>query len=322
MRRSRSLTALGAALFAPSAALAQAGAPETALRIGVQLDDGSAPILWAKNAGLFEKAGLAVDIQKFSSGTAAAAAIAGGALEIARSNPVALIVAHSRNVPFTVIAPVDSYRTERPDIGMLVLAKSPLSSARDFAGKTIGVSALGDFYTLAARAWLEKNGGSADTVKFVELPPPAIPAALDQGRIDGGPLSEPILEFALSTGKYRIAAKIFDAISPRFVESLYFARNDWLLANHNAVDRFIGVIRDANNYVNAHENETIGLIASFMSLDPAAITSMPRPERTPYVDPLEVQPIIELLARNKVIDKAFPAQEFIYPGALPPRRTR
>lgn len=318
MRRHHLLAACGAAFIMPAVARAQS--PPAALRIGVQLDDGSAPILWAKNAGLFERAGLAVDIQKFSSGSAAAAAIAGGSLEIARSNPVALVSAHVRDVPFTVIAPVDSYRSEHADGGMLVLAGSKLSSARDFDGKTIAVSSLGDFYTLAVRAWLDKNGGDAGSVHFVELPPPAIPPALDQGRIDGAPLVEPVLEFALGTGKYRVAAKVFDAIAPRFVESLYFARADWILAHHDLVDRFIAVMRDANTYVDAHESETIPLIAAFMSLDPAAIAHMPRPERTPYVDPAELQPIIELLAHYKVIDNSFPARAMIYPGALPPSR--
>lgn len=321
MRRSLSLATIGAALLAPQTVGAQTPAAPT-LRIGVQLDDGSAPILWAKNAGLFEKAGLSVDIQKFTSGTAAAAAIAGGSLEIARSNPVALVTAHTRDVPFQVIAPVDSYHSDHADLGMIVLAASTLATARDFNDKTIAVSALGDFYTLAVRAWLDKNGGNAESVHFVELPPPAIPAALDQGRIDGAPLAEPILEFAMRTGKYRLAAKVFDAIAPRFVESLYFARIDWVLAHRDLVDRFISVMRDANAYVNAHESETIPLIASFMSLDAAAIARMPRPERTPYVDPAELQPIIELLARYKVIEKSFPAQAMIYPGTLPPGRAR
>src|SRR5262249_12505850 len=148
MRRAAALLALSAApLAAPRRGGAQA-APAGALRIGVQLDDGSAPILWAKNAGLFEKAGLAVDIQKFTSGTAAAAAVAGGSLEIARSNPVALVTAHAKDVPFQVIAPVDSYHTDHPDLGMIVLTGSKLAAARDFEGKTIAVSALGDFYTL------------------------------------------------------------------------------------------------------------------------------------------------------------------------------
>jgi NitT/TauT family transport system substrate-binding protein len=318
MHRAGLLAVTAACAFVvPRAAAAQPS--PVPLRIGVQLDDGSAPILWAKNGGLFERAGLTVDIQKFTSGTAAAAAVAGGSLEIARSNPVALVTAHSKDVPFQVIAPVDSYHTEHPDLGMIVLTGSKLATAHDFEGKTIAVSALGDFYTLAARAWLEKNGANAESVHFVELPPPSIPAALDQGRIDGAPLAQPILEFALRTGKYRLAAKVFDAISPRFVESLYFARIDWINAHREQVEKFITVIRDANTYVNAHQSETIPLIASFMNLDPAAIARMPRPERTPYVDPAELQPIIDLLVRYKVIDKPFPAASMIYPGALPRR---
>lgn len=237
MRRAESLGALGAVLLAPAAARAQSAGSAAALRIGVQLDDGSTPILWAKNVGLFEKAGLNVDLQKFTSGNTAAAAISGGSLEIARANPVAFVLARSRDIPFTAIAPIDSYRADHPDGGMLVLAHSPLSSARDFRDKTIGVSSLGDFYSLVVWAWLEKNGGDRDAVKFVELPPPAITAALDQGRIDGAPISEPTLSSALATGRYRVAARVFDAIAPRYVQTLYFARTDWIAAHRDVVDR-------------------------------------------------------------------------------------
>jgi len=292
-----------ASILVLTIATARGQAPPTLIRVGVEADDGSTPIFWAKDAGLFARAGLNVDVQRLPRSSAATAAISDGAFEIARATTLALVVAHDRSEPFSIVAPADAYRSDHPDAALIVPAASRLSRGREFGGKALGVPALGDVATLATRAWLDAD--HAGPVQMLEVPPATVNAALDGGRIAGAPLGEPELALAVASGKYRVAAKVFDAIAPHFVRSAYFARNDWILANRDIVDRFLAVIREANAYVGVHESETPPGIA--------------HPARPADVDPAEVQPIIALLVRYQVIAKAFPAQQMIYPSALPPR---
>lgn len=290
----------------------------TLIRVGTEADDGATPLLWARSAGLFAKAGLTVSIERITSSAAATAAISNGDLEVARTNALALVVANDRSQGFSIVAPAASYRSEQPDAALVVPAASTRSRARDFTDQAIGVPAIGDMNSLAARAWLDKNGGGG-AVRLIEVGTTPL-AALDDGRVAGVTLAEPALSAAVASRKVRVVAHVFDAIAPRYLESAYFARTGWILANRDVADRFLAVMREANAYVAAHERETIAVIASYVSRDPAALAPMARPARPVDVDPAELQPVIALLQRYGVIARTFPAQQMVYPNALAPAR--
>jgi NitT/TauT family transport system substrate-binding protein len=297
-------------------AAARGQSTPTLIRVGVEANDAATPLLWARSAGLFTKAGLYVDIQRVDNSAAATTAVLGGTLEIAASGSLALILAHDRDLGFSIVAPAAVYRSDEPDAVLVVPATSTRSRARDFTDQAIGVTTLGDITSLAARAWLDKNG-SGTAVRVVEVGS-AAGAALDDGRVAGVALGGPALAAALASGKVRVAAHIFDAIAPHYVESAYFARNGWILANRDLVDRFLAVVREANAYVAGHERETIPMISAYLSRDPASLAQMSRPARPADVDAADLQPLIALLARYQVIPKAFPAQQLVYPPALAP----
>ena len=67
--------------------------------------------------GMFEKAGLQIELSMMGSGNAITAAVAGGALDIGLSSLVAIIQGHLRGIPLTIVAPgglwVDARITRR-----------------------------------------------------------------------------------------------------------------------------------------------------------------------------------------------------------------
>ena len=293
--------------------------PPTLIRVGTEADDGATPLLWARSSGLFAKAGLNVSIERVPNSAAATAGVFKGDLEIARASALALVVANDRSQGFSILAAAAAYRSEQPDAALVVPAQSSRSRARDFTDQAIGVPAIGDTSSLAARAWLDKSGaGSA--VRLVEVGSSAL-AALDDGRIAGATLTEPALSTAVASRKVRVVAHVFDAIAPHYIESAYFARTPWILANRDLADRFLAVMREANAYVAAHESETLALIAPFLSRDPATLAQMARPARPADVDPAELQPYVTLLLRYGVLARSVAAQQMVYPSALAPART-
>ena len=52
--------------------------------MGTNAADDVTPLLWAKATGMFAKAGLDVDIEKLTSGSAVTSAVIGGTLDIGR----------------------------------------------------------------------------------------------------------------------------------------------------------------------------------------------------------------------------------------------
>jgi ABC-type nitrate/sulfonate/bicarbonate transport system substrate-binding protein len=180
--------------------------------------------------------------------------------------------------------------------------------------------ALNDLNQIAAMAWVDLNGGDSHKVKFIELSAPATIAAIEDGRVDSGNVGTPALTVALEAGKTRVFAKIFDAIGKRFENVGWFTTTDYAKANPDIVTRFAGVMRQANVLANAHHAETAALLADYSKGDPKLYARMARVEFAEYLDPRDIQPLIEVAAKYKAIDHAFPAQEMISPLALTPRK--
>jgi len=317
--------ALTCAALAPVAARAQtvpAGPPPPpgalVLNVGCALDDQTTPLLYAQAAGLFAKNGLDVRIARLTSGAAIAAAIAGGTLQLGKSSILNLIVAHARGIPFALIAPSSIYRSEKPDGGLIVAPASNVKGPKDLAGTIVGVASLSDLNAIATAAWIDRGGGDSAQTKFVEMSPAATAAALDQARIEGATLWNPLLAQAISGGHARFAAPVFDAIGKRYQVAAWFADATWIAQNRPAVDRFTAAMHQANVFVAAHENETTGLIASFLGLDPAELAAMARSTPAPYLVAAEIDPVIAVAARYKKIPAPFPAGEMISGAALKP----
>jgi NitT/TauT family transport system substrate-binding protein len=306
-----------ASLATPPSLAQRADAPT--IRIGAGLDVESTPVLYAQRAGMFARAGMKVEVVKIpGGGTAIAAAVAGGALEIGKASTYALVTAHARGVPFVLLAPAAYYSSDVPDIPLVVGVKSPLRTARDLNGKTIGVVSLATTMRLATETWIDANGGDSKSVHFVELSPPAMPIAIEQGRIDGGPLSEPVFSDAMAGGKIRVLGYPYNALGKHFVLADWFSTADWVAKNHELAEKFARVMYDANAYVAAHESEMTPFIAAYVGIDPAVLAKMKNPERGTYYDPALIQPLIDGAARYKAIPKVFPAAEMISDAALKP----
>ena len=311
--RSRSAGALPTSVTAETA---PAPTQSVTLRIGTGTDDSATPLLYASKAGLFKKARLDVQIVKMNSGAAVAAAVAGGSLEIGKSSLLNLIVARSKGIPFALVAPGGLYVSDKPMGGMIVAVDSPIHTATDLGGKTVQSSALRDINTLATRAWVDAHGGDSSTLRFVEMAPLNAVGAVEQGRIDAATLVTPMYTEALASPKARVAMPIFDGIASRYLITGWFADEAFVRANRDAVARFADAMHDAEAYCSAHPDAARALIEEFTGLDAGLVAKMPSTVYPAALDQRDIQPIIDVAARYKVLDKAFDAREMISPAVV------
>ena len=218
--RASALLLGGAALLSSrAAARAQSGA---AVRVGTILLEAAAEVYFAQDVGFFAKAGLNVDIQLFENGPAIAAASVSNAIDIGYGTVDALTAIHQKNVPLVIIAPSAEYVS--PDTqntsALLVPLTSTVATGKDLTGKTVAVIALNGITHTAARAWIDQNGGDSTQVKFIEIPPPAMGAALAAGRVDAAWITEPFLTAAKRNARPLVYG--FDAIGKRFLLNVWF----------------------------------------------------------------------------------------------------
>jgi NitT/TauT family transport system substrate-binding protein len=183
MRNALTLTLLaGAVAYAATAA-----AQDTKVAIAISGWTGFAPLTLAKEAGIFKKNGLDVEIKKVPQASRHLA-IASGDVQCAAPTVETGIVRNANGVATTQIFQLDkSYGAD----GMAV--RNNIARIADLKGKTVAASAPGTapYFTLA---WfLKKNGLGVKDVKVVNLEPGPAAQAFVAGQNDAAMTYEPYL---------------------------------------------------------------------------------------------------------------------------------
>jgi NitT/TauT family transport system substrate-binding protein len=283
--------------------------------VGMTPTDDAAALLYAVQAGLFRRAGIDVDIQKAPSGSATAAALAGGTFQFGSVSAISAVTAIAKGVPLQMVAPGGLYNSTTDFVATVVKRDSPIQTGRDFNGRIIGSVSLQDLNTVAILNWIDQHGGDLKSVKVIEIPYATLIPALDEGRIDAATLIQPGLSQGLATGKVRILAKTYDAIATRFYITTWMVRSDWAAANVDTVRKFATVVRDAEIYANAHKAETAALVAPFAGMELDVMLKGGRDTfAATYMDPKGVQPVIDSAVKYKLLDQRLDANDMIAPA--------
>jgi NitT/TauT family transport system substrate-binding protein len=270
------------------------------------------PLKYAVQAGLFEKAGLAVTVDQVGSGPLATIAVVGGAADIGSANSLSITLARSKGVPLMIVAPQAQYDDRTPTTQLLVAADSPIQTAKDLEGRTVAVAGLHDLLDLGVRAWMTRAGADPAKTHFVEIVQPSMMAALDAKRVDAIVVSEPALTGAVSTGRTRMLAAPYGAIAKRFIVDNYFSTATWLATHRDAALRFADVMRRATDYTNSHYDEMLPTIASYTSIAPDVLQKMHQIKGAQVATPDQIQPIVDAAAKFGEIASPFPASDMIF----------
>lgn len=304
--------ALALVLLGPAAAQPQL----VAVRVGLVPSDDDTPLIYGVRAGLYAQAGLDVEVLKAASGAAVTAAVVAGSFDVGESSLVALMNAHLRGVPVALIAAGSIYQAKAPHVLFAVAADSPYTSAKDLDGKTIGVPSLNDLNEAATKAWVDQSGGDSTTLRFVEFPNAAAEAGIIEHRIDGAVLFNPPLALALADHKVRILGAPFNTVASSFMYAGWFASSQWAGAHPEVVQTFARVTARAAAYTNAHHAETAPLLSDFTGIPLAVVEKMTRVSTAFALDPVEIQPLIDVAAKYQLIPRSFPAGELFVGGGL------
>jgi NitT/TauT family transport system substrate-binding protein len=274
----------------------------------LNVDAGAEPY-YAQEAGFFAADGLHADFLTFDNGSAIAAAIAGGALDIATSNAVALAQAHARGIPLVVLSPGALYESKEPSSLLMVPTSSALRRAADFTGKTIAVNGLNGLPEYCTRAYLDAAGVQSANVKFLEMSYPQMVDALAAARVDGAVVSEPFV-----TPGERVARVIgapFDACALRFVTSLYISTRTWADAHRDEVGRFQDAMFKTARWANRNQSKTASILMDYTKLPAETIKTMRRVRFAESWDDANAQPLIDLAAKYGNVPR-FSINDIIY----------
>jgi len=308
MNRCRAFAALTFLAAVAGCCVAANAQQATALRVGAAPIEGNGDLFYAKELGYFARAGLDVDVQAtFGGGAAAASALNGGDLEVAASNVISVANARLRNLPFVIIASSGMVDSDGTAALIAVAPDGPIQTAKDLNGKIVCGSSPGSLDQVGIDSWIDKHGGDAQSIKYVELAQSERVVALQQGRVAACTMTNPVLENALASRGIRTIGKVFDGIAPRFVATVMIARRDWALAHRDVVQRFASALLGANAWATAHPEQAAVILEKYTKIREDRV--VPRPP--PSLDPKFVQPLLDAAARYKVIPRPMDARELL-----------
>jgi NitT/TauT family transport system substrate-binding protein len=321
--RSRMLVAAAALVHALGLGAGGSAADLEPLRIVVIPTEVGAGAYYADDLGYFKDAGIDAQITSLANGNAATAAVISGAADIGFSNTFSLAIAHDKGLPVNILTGSDLHRSTNPSQGFLdVLKGSTIHTGKDLDGKTVAVPGLGTGTYFALRNWIDKNGGDSSTVKYVEVPIPAIADAILTGRVDAGSLDASNAYAARSKAALRQIGNTYDSIAPMFVAGAWFASPDWIAKHPDLARKFIAVFQRVSLWANAHPDDVVRLYAKHSAFTVDDLKLSPRAQLEPSTDTALIQPVIDVSLKYGAIKKSFAAADLLNPAVRPVTGTK
>jgi NitT/TauT family transport system substrate-binding protein len=281
----------------------------TPVRIGFVLGDTYSQAIYGQQAGLFAKAGIDAQLTVLANASAVAAAVTGGTLDVATGDMVSLSNAINHGVPVTLIAGGALYASNAPTTLLCVDAASPIRTAKELEGKSIAVITLVGLGTASTKAWLAQNGADPNKVSFLELPTSSMQPALERGAVAAAVIGEP--GFSSVRDKVRVIGKQYDAIAKSFLISEWFTTPDWLAHNGALAKRVVSAIYATARWANAHQDQTLPMLAAYLKLDPEKLHGVVRAMYATRLVASDIQPVIDVAVQYHAVERPLKAEDYI-----------
>jgi NitT/TauT family transport system substrate-binding protein len=309
LTRSQSLMLTAATAFGalvPSLARAQQG---PTIRMGQNVADTFGEGLYGVDDGLFQAAGLNVEVQTFPNGAAQAAACIGGAIDIGLGEAIELANGISHGLPLAIFAGGAFYDSAAPSTVLCVAANATFRKAKDFEGQIVAVPAITALSSMAVKAWLVKNGANLARVNFIELPTSAMTAAIERGTVAAAHFGEPFLSAA--GGAVRRFASPYDVVGKKFLISDWFSTRGWLSANPAIAKRLTDAIYTTARWANSHHDASAAILAKYTKIDVNLIRKMARVSFATSLEPQLIQPVLDTALTYGGLTRHVDASELI-----------
>jgi NitT/TauT family transport system substrate-binding protein len=237
------------------------------LKVGVIPIADVAPLYLGVKKGFFEREKLTIRPQLAEGGAQIVTSVVSGDYEIGFSNTTSLIIAASKGLPVQILAQgvLGGASTKDAWDALLVPKRSPIRTAQDLRGKTVGVNNLNNVGPLAINTALDKRGVDYKAVKYVEVPFPEMNAALDAGRIDAGFVVEPFVTQGTAAGA-RAILHPYEETEQELTIATYFATRSYVEKHRGVVDRFKRAIDRSLEYAAAHPDEVRDVVLDYTKI--------------------------------------------------------
>ena len=261
MMRNWTVAALLAILCGPT--IAQ---PQPSLSIAVPRSPLSLPLYVAQSEGMFDAAGIRVQITDCASGMACLDRVLKLTSDVAATGDVPITFAAFRTPDFVVIGTI---ATTFADLKVVVRRDSSITGPASVIGKRIGV-VFGTTSHYALDSYLLKNGFDPRLVVMVAMQPGDMLEAMQSRRVDGVSSWEPYGFRIMQTMGHDVLA-----LPNTGVYSVLFnlvAHRDLVGARDKDLSLLLLAVEQAEKFIRAHPEQAKAILRKRLELDDAFVT--------------------------------------------------
>jgi NitT/TauT family transport system substrate-binding protein len=261
-----------------------------------------APMYLGQQKGFFEERNIKLTLQPAEGGTETVPSVLSGNQQFGFSNVVTLLLAQAQGLPVKVVSNgTNSTGAEGNDFGALMVAgNSQVQSVADLTGKKVAVNTFENVVELAVRASALKADVDPNSIEFVKLGFPEMPAALTDGRADAAFVVEPFQQIVLSQGGRPIASSYVDTAENLSV-AMYFTSEQLKAENPDLVTRFTEAMNESLAYADTHPDEVRAILPAYTKISADVIPNLVLPKWPAEINRESVEKIATLAEKEKIL---------------------
>jgi NitT/TauT family transport system substrate-binding protein len=272
---------LAALAFAASALAGVAcstapAAAQATVKFGYLADPSHEAVMWAIRNGKVKSDKVKVEATPLDI-SALIQATAARTYDIIQTAAMAVPRAREKGLDLRIVGTGLRYHTAGEGAGIWVKKDSPIKSAADLKGRKLGVYSLGSAGTTLIRIALADVHGLNVAIKggdmeLIELPAPALPAALATGRIDAATLIHAQAYKAGQTGEFvtitQTAGDLTKKTGVRMVSAVLAGYGEKLDAAPDTYKDFLRTLHASMRYAVEHPDEVFTAVGTDTNTEP------------------------------------------------------
>ncbi|GAB3004969.1 MetQ/NlpA family ABC transporter substrate-binding protein [Streptomyces pseudoechinosporeus] len=271
----------------------------TTVKVGIIPILDVAPLYLGQKKGFFSERGLKLELTPAQGGAAIVPGVVSGQFQFGFSNTTSLLVAQSKKVPVKVVANgVASTAEEGADfMGTTVKKDSPVKSPKQLEGKKVAVNSLNNICDTSIKESVRKDGGDPSKLQFVEMPFDQMPAALENGQVDGACTPEPALSTVKAAGGTSIASSFYD-VDPNLTVAMYFTSQQYAKQNPELVKKFQEATAESLEYADSHPDEVREIVATYTKIPETLLEKLTLPHFPAEPNRASIERLAELAKQD------------------------
>jgi NitT/TauT family transport system substrate-binding protein len=290
-----------------------AGGERTTVKMGVVPAATFAPVFVGLEQGIFDRHGIDLQIDVGGLAPTVFPRILQGELQMGANTWGTLVTSEARGLPLTGIAPVDSGGAGADDDYQGIVSKpGGVRDIRELNGKTVAVPTLKSFTDSQVKSVLAANGVDVGSVRFIAIPFPDMPAALEAGRVDAAGIVEPFYGQVLARGGNLLAP-----LSRQQLMGAIVAADRWVAENRDTIAKFDAAWAETLDYADRNPDAVRRALVSGLRLPEAVAQRMILPTWVHRIEEARVQEIADMMLETGAIEEPVKASEMITEYPLP-----